>query len=63
MRVSQRTIRMRTHPENTIKLYNLLVKQGDSDSTSSKGGSVSQRTIKMRTRADGKAKGIAIRRK
>lgn len=61
MEVKQRVIKSRTHPENTTKLYDLLA-NWDNPSSSSK-GSISQRTIKMRTRADGKAKGIAIRRK
>ena len=58
MKVSQRVIRARTHPENTAKLYDILANYDKSDN-----GSVSQRVIKTRTRADGKAKGIAIRRK
>ena len=61
MQVSQRTIKMRTHPENTLKLYDLLSKNLDFNNTSS--GSVSQKVVKSRTRSDGKSKGVAIRRK
>lgn len=62
MEVKQRVIKARTRPENTAKLYDILANWDKSNANSS-GGSVSQRTIKMRTRSDGKAKGIAIRRK
>ena len=58
MQIRQRVIKARTHPENTAKLYDILANSDKSDT-----GSVSQRVIKTRTRADGKAKGIAVRRK
>lgn len=62
MQVRQRVIKARTHPENTAKLYDILANWDKEDANSSS-GSVSQRVIKTRTRADGKAKGIAVRRK
>ena len=57
MQVTQRVIKARTKPENTAKLYDLLANWDSSDNN------VSQKVIKTRTRSDGKAKGVAVRRK
>lgn len=61
MEIRQRITRARTKPKNTPALYALLEKQ--SKDLENSNGIIRQRVTKMRTRSDGKAKGVAIRKK
>ena len=59
MEIRQRSFKARTHHQNTPKLFDLLAKLNN-DSANSQ---IGQRSVKMRIRADGKSKGVAVRKK
>ena len=60
MRARQTVVKARTKPQNTTNLYNLLANISSNSDTSN---NVRQRVTTSRTRSDGKAKGVAVRKK
>ena len=59
MEARQIVVKARTKSENTPKLFDLLAKLSSSETPSG----VGQRITKTRTRSDGKARGVAVRKK